>query len=234
MRSIPGGSSPARRSAWRVRSSGDSLGRWREVVQNPAFVRHHSIGREDSGRPQANPPPFPPPPQRSSRPCPPRPQFACTSSGSSSPAVPSARLLPFRTARSPPRPKRRSSTSLITFSRLMKRFIELTICYSYWPWGGGPRTPPGSDQATIIVAPSAAPAIVTRWGTDAGKLLHLVEHLLGPSRCKPCSTDLARLRRLEYLGRQILLAVLARHPLGSSNAPPVKPWPPGCSIHCQP
>jgi hypothetical protein len=60
----------------------------------------------------------------------PRPQFACTSSGSSSPAVPSARLLPFQTARPPPRPRRRSSTSLIAFSRLMKRFIELTICYS--------------------------------------------------------------------------------------------------------
>jgi hypothetical protein len=29
-------------------------------------------------------------------------------------------------------------------------------------------------------------AIGSPWGTDTGKLLHHVEHLLGPSRCKPC------------------------------------------------
>jgi len=174
-----------RRSAWRVRSSGDSPGGRREGAQFSALERHHDVSWEDSGRPQANLSPSPPPPQRSSRPCPP-----------SAVRLHLIRQLLARRTQRPlaaipdSAPAAAPETAIID---LIERFLTLDEALhrahdllQLRALGWGAETPPGSDQVTIIVAPSAAPAIVTRWGTDAGKLLHLVEHLLGPSRCKPC------------------------------------------------
>jgi hypothetical protein len=85
--------------------------------------------------------------------------------------------------------------------------------------GWGAETPPGSDQATIIVVPSAAPAIMTRCGTDAGKLLHHIEHLLGLSRCKLVNR-FGSPAPLGIPGTADSPGRMARHPLGLP-APPL-------------
>jgi putative NADPH-quinone reductase len=61
---------------------------------------------------------------------------------------------------------------------LMKRFVERTVCCGYWPWGGGPKPRRTPMKRAVVVTASAAPALMARWGTDAGKLLRRVARLL--------------------------------------------------------
>jgi NAD(P)H-dependent FMN reductase len=70
-----------------------------------------------------------------------------------------------------------------TVTALMKRFIERTVCYGYWPWGGGPkdRARPRTKRA-VLVASSAAPAPLARWTSTMPKLLAQVARLLGARR----------------------------------------------------
>ncbi len=79
-----------------------------------------------------------------------------------------------------------------TVTALMKRFIERTVCYAYWPWGGGPKPRRPRTKRAIIVMASAAPALMARWGTDAGKLLRRVAHLLGAKHVDTLWIGLAR------------------------------------------
>jgi NAD(P)H-dependent FMN reductase len=85
-----------------------------------------------------------------------------------------------------------SPVNFWTVTALMKRFIERTVCYGYWPWGGGPKPRRPRTKRAIVVASSAAPAVMARWGTDAGKLLRRVAHLLGARRVDTLWIGLAR------------------------------------------
>ncbi len=75
-----------------------------------------------------------------------------------------------------------SPVNFWTVTALMKRFIERTVCYAHWPWGGGPKPRRGRSKRAVVVTASAAPALLARWGTDAGKLLRRVAQLLGASQ----------------------------------------------------
>ena len=85
-----------------------------------------------------------------------------------------------------------SPVNFWTVTALMKRFIERTVCYGYWPWGGGPKPRGTRYKRAIVVTASAAPALVARWGTDAGKLLRRVAQLLGAKRVDTLWIGLAR------------------------------------------
>jgi len=68
-----------------------------------------------------------------------------------------------------------------TVTALMKRFIERLVCTAYWPWGAGApqvRNKRSSKRA-VIVASSAAPALMARASTHLVKLLKSVARLLG-------------------------------------------------------
>lgn len=80
-----------------------------------------------------------------------------------------------------------------TVTALMKRFIERTVCYGYWPWGGGPkdRGRPRTKRAVLLAA-SAAPALLARWTTSMPKLLKQVAGLLGAGKVETLWIGLAR------------------------------------------
>jgi len=68
-----------------------------------------------------------------------------------------------------------------TVTAVTKRFIERLVCYAYWPWGmpaPKPRTT-RTEKPAVIVASSAAPAIMARTLTKMIKLLKSVAKLLG-------------------------------------------------------
>ena len=79
-----------------------------------------------------------------------------------------------------------------TVTALMKRFIERTVCCGYWPWGGAPKPRRPPTKRAIVITASAAPALMARWRTDAGKLLHRVARLLGAKQVDTLWIGLAR------------------------------------------
>ncbi|MEN6497134.1 MAG: flavodoxin family protein [Thermoguttaceae bacterium] len=68
-----------------------------------------------------------------------------------------------------------------TVTALMKRFIERLVCYGYWPWGRGiPKERiRRKTKRAVVVASSAAPAVMGRWLTGIVKLLKSAARLLG-------------------------------------------------------
>ena len=79
-----------------------------------------------------------------------------------------------------------------TVTALMKRFVERTVCCGYWPWGGGPKPRRTPTKRAVVVTASAAPALMARWGTDAGRLLRRVARLLGAKRVETLWIGLVR------------------------------------------
>ena len=79
-----------------------------------------------------------------------------------------------------------------TVTAIMKRFIERTVCCGYWPWGGAPKPRRPPAKRAIVITASAAPALMARWGTDAGKLLRRVARLLGAKQVETLWIGLAR------------------------------------------
>jgi len=79
-----------------------------------------------------------------------------------------------------------------TVTAIMKRFIERTVCCGYWPWGGAPKPRRPPTKRAIVVTASAAPAIMARWGTDAGKVMRRVARLLGAKQVDALWIGLAR------------------------------------------
>ncbi len=92
-----------------------------------------------------------------------------------------------------------SPVNFWTVTALMKRFIERTVCYAHWPWGGGPKPRRVPHKRAVVVTASAAPALVARWGTSAGKLLRRVAQLLGAKRVDTLWIGLARRTATEGL-----------------------------------
>lgn len=79
-----------------------------------------------------------------------------------------------------------------TVTALMKRFVERTVCCGYWPWGGGPKPRRPPSKPAIVITASAAPALMARWGTDAGRLLRRVARLLGARQVETLWIGLVR------------------------------------------
>jgi FMN-dependent NADH-azoreductase len=74
-----------------------------------------------------------------------------------------------------------SPTNFATVTALMKRFIERLVCYAYWPWGmAGPKVRNRElPRRAVLVASSAAPALLARLVTSIVKLLKQAAGLLG-------------------------------------------------------
>jgi multimeric flavodoxin WrbA len=68
-----------------------------------------------------------------------------------------------------------------TVTAVMKTFIERLICFSYWPWGvNAPRVRnERKGKRAVVVASSAAPALVARYSTGIVSLLKQAADLLG-------------------------------------------------------
>ena len=64
---------------------------------------------------------------------------------------------------------------------LMKRFIERLVCYAYWPWGMATPKPRSKEKPrrAVLVASSAAPAIMARFMTPIAKTLKRGAGLMG-------------------------------------------------------
>ena len=74
-----------------------------------------------------------------------------------------------------------SPTNFATVTALMKRFMERLVCYAYWPWGAvGPKVRNRKmPRRAVLVASSAAPALLARLGTPIVRLLKKAAALLG-------------------------------------------------------
>lgn len=68
-----------------------------------------------------------------------------------------------------------------TVTALMKRFLERLVCFAYWPWGKpAPRArSKRKSKAAVVVASSAAPAIIARISSKIVKQLKEAAGLLG-------------------------------------------------------
>jgi len=74
-----------------------------------------------------------------------------------------------------------SSINFYTVTAVMKKFAERLLVYDYWPWGmlrPKPRSKKRDKRAVIVIS-SAAPAIMTRLLTGAGKLMKDAALMLG-------------------------------------------------------
>ncbi len=68
-----------------------------------------------------------------------------------------------------------------TVTAVTKKFIERLVCFSYWPWGAAApkiRENP-KDKRAIVVASSAAPALMARLSTRMVGLMKQTVALLG-------------------------------------------------------
>lgn len=77
-----------------------------------------------------------------------------------------------------------SPMNFFTVTALMKRFIERTVCYAYWPWGNHApkfRNARGTKYA-VLVGSSACPGILARLLTPMMGLLKKVARTLGAKK----------------------------------------------------
>jgi multimeric flavodoxin WrbA len=68
-----------------------------------------------------------------------------------------------------------------TVTAVMKRFIERLVCYGYWPWDTlSPKIRNGrKGKRAIVIASSAAPALIARLSTQIVGLLKKCAGVLG-------------------------------------------------------
>jgi len=68
-----------------------------------------------------------------------------------------------------------------TVTAVMKKFIERLVCFAYWPWGmNSPQIRSKKrDKHAVVVASSAAPAVIARLSSKLVKLLKDAAGLLG-------------------------------------------------------
>lgn len=64
---------------------------------------------------------------------------------------------------------------------IMKRFVERLVCYAYWPWGTPAPKVREKDRPrrAVLVASSAAPALMARFMTPVMKTLRQAAELMG-------------------------------------------------------
>lgn len=67
-----------------------------------------------------------------------------------------------------------------TVTAVTKRFIERLACYGYWPWGApAPKMRREVNRPGIVVASSAAPALLARLGFGMVRLMKQTLRVLG-------------------------------------------------------
>jgi len=68
-----------------------------------------------------------------------------------------------------------------TVTAVTKRFVERLVCFAYWPWGGKfPKARnPKKPKLAVLVASSAAPAVIARLFTRILGLMKSAVGLLG-------------------------------------------------------
>jgi multimeric flavodoxin WrbA len=92
-----------------------------------------------------------------------------------------------------------------TVTAVMKKFMERLVCYVYWPWGSGYpkiRNRRPTKQA-VVVASSAAPAVMARFSSNLVRLLKQVADLLGGKKTQVLYIGLAAMEREQDIGERI-------------------------------
>ena len=95
-----------------------------------------------------------------------------------------------------------SPMNFYTVTALMKRFIERTVCYAYWPWGNHApkfRNPRGTKYA-VLVGSSACPGFLARWLTPMMGLMKKVARTLGAKKTDTLFIGLAAGEQHQDLG----------------------------------
>lgn len=93
-----------------------------------------------------------------------------------------------------------------TVTAIMKRFMERLVCYAYWPWGGlSPRMRNRlKEKRAVVVASSAAPAIMARMVTGMVKLLKQTADTLGARTVGVLFIGMAARQPHQELGEKIV------------------------------
>ena len=92
-----------------------------------------------------------------------------------------------------------------TVTAVMKRFIERLVCCAYWPWGKlAPSTRKRErTKLAVVVASSAAPAMLARLFTSMVGLLKQAARLLGAKRVDVLFIGLAALEERPDIGDKV-------------------------------
>jgi len=90
-----------------------------------------------------------------------------------------------------------------TVTAVMKRFIERLVCYAWWPWGKpAPKLRNKlREKRAVLVASSAAPALLARTTSSMGRLLKDIAGLLGARPVGTLYIGLAALKQHQDIGR---------------------------------
>jgi NAD(P)H-dependent FMN reductase len=91
-----------------------------------------------------------------------------------------------------------------TVTALMKRFIERLVCFAYWPWGArGPKVRnPNRTKRAVVIASSAAPAVIARLFTRMVGLLKQVARLLDAKHVDVLFIGLAAGQQRQDIGQR--------------------------------
>ncbi len=91
-----------------------------------------------------------------------------------------------------------------TVTAVMKRFIERLVCFACWPWGENAPTVrnPKKNKPAVIVASSAAPAVIARLATGQVKLLKKAAGLLGGKPVGVLFIGLAARKKQQAIGNR--------------------------------
>jgi FMN-dependent NADH-azoreductase len=94
-----------------------------------------------------------------------------------------------------------------TVSAVMKRFMERLVCYAYWPWGANApkiRTiQKRTQKRAVVVASSAAPAIMARLSTQIISHLKKTAALLGARKIDVLFIGLAAQEQHQALSERV-------------------------------
>lgn len=91
-----------------------------------------------------------------------------------------------------------------TVTAVTKRFIERLVCFAYWPWGmNAPKMRnEAKPRLAVVVASSAAPAIIARLFSRMVKLLKDAVELLGTRVIGVVFVGLAAKERRQDIGEK--------------------------------
>ena len=93
-----------------------------------------------------------------------------------------------------------------TVTAIMKVFIERLVCTAYWPWGApAPKARrSGKSKRAILVASSAAPAILARLTGDVTKRLKYAAKMLGAETVGTLFIGLAAQQQHQELSKRTI------------------------------
>jgi multimeric flavodoxin WrbA len=93
-----------------------------------------------------------------------------------------------------------------TVTAVTKTFIERLVCYAHWPWGGMvPKTRGAKkDKPAVVVAASAAPALLSRMTSGMVGLMKKTAGLLGAKPVGVLFVGVAAMRQQTQLSERTL------------------------------